>query len=117
AVDEGPREKPYRMEGIGKTSFPITTKNPEVQAWFDQGHTLLHSFWFFEGERTFRWAIKLDPEAAMPYWGLMRASSGDRAKSFWREADKRKQACSPRERDYIEAWGFLHDDNVDVPDR
>lgn len=47
AYDEGPRSRPWTMEGIGKTHFPITSSNPEVQKWFDQGHTLLHGFWFF----------------------------------------------------------------------
>ena len=117
AFDEGPRERPSRMEGIGRSTFAITTSHPEVQDWFNQGHTLLHSYWFFEAERTFRWAAKLDPKAPMPYWGLMRSASGPRAKSFWKEADSRKAVGSPRERAYIEAWGNLHDDNVTVPDR
>ncbi len=41
---------------------------PEVQEWFDQGNTLLHSFWYYEAERSFRWCLKLDPEyhAALP---------------------------------------------------
>src|SRR6478672_7387406 len=51
--DVGPRQKPWRIEGIGKAHFPISTKNPEVQEWFDQGVTLLHSFWDYEAERAF----------------------------------------------------------------
>src|SRR5262245_24886676 len=58
AYNSGPREKPWVMEGIGKVHFPITTSNPEVQMWFDQGMALLHSFWYYEAERAFRWAIK-----------------------------------------------------------
>ncbi len=104
AFDEGPRERPAKIDGIGRTSFPITTSKPEVQAWFDQGHTLLHSFWFFEAERSFRWAVKLDPDAPMPYWGLARTASGDRARAFLRQASSRKARGTPRERDYIEAW-------------
>ena len=42
--DSGPRSKLWKMEGIGSTHFPVTSSNPEVQQWFDQGHTLLHSF-------------------------------------------------------------------------
>jgi len=49
--DVGPRQKPWLMEGIGKAHFPISTRNPEVQKWFDQGVTLLHSFWDYEAER------------------------------------------------------------------
>mgnify|MGYP002787152987 FL=1 len=65
AFDEGPRQKPWRMEGIGRVHFPITTKNPEVQQWFNQGVALLYSFWYFEAERAFRWCLKLEPETAM----------------------------------------------------
>jgi len=31
AFDEGPRERPVRMDGIGAAHFAITTKNPEVR--------------------------------------------------------------------------------------
>jgi peroxiredoxin len=93
------------MDGIGSSHFPITTSNPEVQAWFDQGHTLLHSFWFYEAERAFRWCVKLEPENAMAYWGLARsAMDGERSAAFMREAVRRKSKVSERERMYIEAW-------------
>ena len=62
AYDTGPRQKPWVMEGIGKVNFPITSSNPESQKWFNQGIALLHSFWYYEAERAFRWVLKLDPE-------------------------------------------------------
>src|SRR5260370_37131806 len=101
--DIGPRQKPWVLPGIGKAHFPITTAIPEVQQWFDQGNALLHSFWFYEAERSFRWCLKLEPENAMAYWGLARATSGDRAKDFTREATKRKYTVIEPERRYIEA--------------
>ena len=104
AFDEGPRERPARITGIGVTHFQITTSNPEAQQWFDQGHTLIHSFWYYEAERAFRWAAKLDPDAPMPYWGLVRATSGARARAFMKEASARKAKATPRERAYIDAW-------------
>jgi peroxiredoxin/tetratricopeptide (TPR) repeat protein len=115
AFDTGLRQKPWRMEGIGKAHFPISTKVPEVQEWFDQGNALLHSFWYEEAERSFRWCLKLDPECAMAYWGLARTglswSSGlaefpeiKRYKDFLKEAVRRKDSVTPRERMYIEAW-------------
>jgi len=112
SFDSGPRQKPWEMQGIGEAHFPITTKNPEVQKWFDQGNALLHSFWFYEAERAFRWCLKLEPDNAMAYWGLARAveegprSSNpevDRAAEFIREAAKRKGGVSDRERLFIEA--------------
>ncbi len=101
--DEGPRAKPWEMAGIGNTPFPITHKNPEVQKWFNQGTALLHSFWDYEAERAFRWCLKLEPENAMAYWGMARATSGDRSKEFIRQAVKRKNTVTERERLYIEA--------------
>ena len=112
AFDEGPRERPAKIEGIGSSHFPITTARPEVQQWFDQGNTLLHSFWFFEAERAFRWCIKLDPDAPMPYWGLARATSGTRAAAFMKEASKRRARGTPRERDYIETWELAYGENA-----
>jgi peroxiredoxin len=108
SFDTGPREKPWVMEGIGVAHFPITTKNPEVQKWFDQGNELLHSFWDYEAERSFRWCLKLEPDNAMAYWGLARAGligvGGEkRAQEMIREAVKRKDHVSERERLYIDA--------------
>ena len=109
AFDTGPREKPWVIDGIGVAHFPITTRNPEVQKWFDQGNALLHSFWDYEAERAFRWCLKLEPDNAMAYWGLARASEirglggANRPAEMIREAIKRKDKVTPRERLYIEA--------------
>lgn len=116
AFDSGLRQRPWKMEGIGHTHFPVTTKVPEVQEWFDQGNTLLHSFWFEEAERSFRWCLKLDPDCAMAYWGLARCGLNwfargpldkpemKRYLDFLAEAVRRKGGVSGRERLYIEAW-------------
>jgi len=102
--DAGPRQQPWLMDGIGQSHFPITVANAEAQKWFDQGNTLLHSYWAYEAERSFRWALKLDPECAMCYWAMARVSGGNRRATFIREAVKRKSKVTPRERLYIEAW-------------
>ena len=110
AFDSGPRQKPWVMPGIGRAPFPITTKNPEVQAWFDQGNALLHSFDYYDAERAFRWCLKIEPGNAMAYWGLALAteardaSGKTRAADFLREAVTRKAALTERERLYIAAW-------------
>ena len=108
AFDTGPREKPWVIPGIGVAHFPITTRNPEVQMWFDQGNALLHSFWDYEAERAFRWCLKLEPDNAMAYWGLARAASirgsdPNRPADMIREAVKRREHASPREQLYIDA--------------
>ncbi|MCW5937841.1 MAG: redoxin domain-containing protein [Fimbriimonadaceae bacterium] len=116
AFDAGLRLRPWKMEGVGTAPFPISTKNPEVQAWYDQGNALLHSFWFEEAERAFRWCHKLEPENAMAYLGMARcgltwftiSSPGGeglkRYRDFLVEAVKRKEGLPERERMYIEAW-------------
>ncbi len=123
AFDTGPREKPWVMEGIGVAHFPITTKNPEVQKWFDQGNALLHSFWDYEAERSFRWCLKLEPDNAMAYWGLARAAligngGQKRAQEMIREAVRLESHVSERERLYIDAMaaGVLPDPLRDKPD-
>src|SRR5689334_4671183 len=129
AFDSGMRTKPWIMPGIGNAPMPITSKNPEVQKWFDQGNALLHSFWFEEAERSYRWCLKLDPECAMAYWGLARcgynwfAAAGkvgddptDRYRLFLKEAVKRKDKVTERERMYIEAWEHAFAPGVDKPD-
>lgn len=127
AFDTGLRQRPWRMQGIGKTHFAVTTKVPEVQEWFDQGNTLLHSFWFEEAERSFRWCLKLDPDCAMAYWGLAAASLNwfspgtlddpvsKRGLEFLKDAVRRKDSVSARERLYIEAWDKAF--NGSSPDR
>ena len=102
--NEGPRQKPWEIPGVGTVSFPITHKNAETQKWFNQGVSLLHSFWYYEAERSFRWSLQLEPENAMAWWGLARSQSGGkRGKEFLQEAVKRKSSVSERERMYIEA--------------
>jgi tetratricopeptide (TPR) repeat protein len=58
------------LPGLGNHHHPIATKNAEAQKFFDQGLILNFGFNHDEAARSFRRAIELDPEAAMPYWGV-----------------------------------------------
>ena len=102
--DEGPRLKPWRMEGLGKVEFSITTSEREAQEWFNQGVALLHVYFRNEAERTFRWVLKLDPDCAMAYWGLSMSTHGERARQFLDMALERKDKVSERERRWLETW-------------
>lgn len=106
AYDSGPRQRPWLMDGIGQTHFKVTTDHAEVQQWYDQGNTLLHSFWYFEAERAFRWCIKLDPTCAMAYLGVLRcrAHRPQDAAVFLEQAVANKDRVSEREQRIIEAW-------------
>ena len=101
--------------GLGNYHHPITTKNPEAQTYFNQGLTLLYGFNHDEAARYFRRAAELDPEAAMPYWGLAlaigpnyndTAVDEDRANATYDAVQKavaRAPKASAREQDYIRA--------------
>ena len=110
AFDEGPRQAAYLMEGMGNVSFPITTKDPEAQKFFNQGVAQLHGFWYFEAERSFRQAASLDLKAAMPYWGMAMANvnNAKRAEKFIAEAVKRRDQAGPREKQWIDAWSAFY---------
>ncbi len=106
AFDEGPRQRAYLMKGMPKVNFPVTTKKPKCQAFFNQGIGQLHGFWNLEAERSFRQAAVIDPTCAMAYWGMARANTANekRAKGFIAEAVKRKEGASPREIKHVDAF-------------
>jgi tetratricopeptide (TPR) repeat protein len=101
--------------GLGNYHHPITTKNPEAQTYFNQGLMLLYGFNHDEAARYFRRAAELDPETAMPYWGLAlsigpnyndAAVDENRARATYDAVQKailRAPQASAREQDYIRA--------------
>jgi len=103
--NEGPRQRAYLMGNTGLVSFPATTANAEAQQFINQGVGQLHGFWYYEAERSFRQAAKLDPQCAIAYWGMAMANTNNakRAKGFLAEAVKHKAASSEREKMYIDA--------------
>src|SRR3989441_9637943 len=58
------------MTGLGQHHHPITTTDPEGQRFFDQGLALVYGFNHDEAVRSFQRAAELDPQAAMPWWGI-----------------------------------------------
>lgn len=57
------------FENLGNLHFAVTTKNERAQAFFDQGLKLSYAFNHAEGHRSFMEMARLDPSAAMAYWG------------------------------------------------
>jgi len=92
------------VDGYGKVHMPIATKSEEAQKFFDQGLALLHSFWFYEADRSFERAAQLDPECAMAQWGIAMAAVNEKRRD---EAVKRAKElaakATERERLYVEA--------------
>ncbi len=92
------------MEGYGKVHMPITTKSAEAQAFFDQGLALMHSFWFYEADRSFERAAQLDPECAMAQWGIaMSDVNEERRNAAIKRAKELTSKVSEREQLYIAA--------------
>jgi peroxiredoxin len=112
AYNEGPRQQAHLMPGMGNVHFPIATKNPLAQKFFDQGIGQLHGFFYFEAERSFRQVAALDPFCATAYWGIAMANvnNAKRAKEFIKTAEKYQAGVSPREQQWIAALANFHRD-------
>ncbi|QNP40543.1 tetratricopeptide repeat protein [Lysobacter solisilvae (ex Woo and Kim 2020)] len=104
----------HLLEGLGDYHFPVTSKNPEVQRWFDQGLMLTFGFNHDAAERSFLKATELDPECAMCWWGASLVlgphvnaamDPGDNADAWTRLQRARALApqASERERAFIQA--------------
>ena len=50
-----------KADQLGKVTFP-TSCSPKVQALFETGVAMLHSYWFGEARKTFDAVLKDDPE-------------------------------------------------------
>src|ERR1700693_3323327 len=54
---------------LGKVTFP-TSCDSSVQAEFERGVAMLHSYWFNIAGKTFRAILEKDTSCAMAYWGI-----------------------------------------------
>jgi tetratricopeptide (TPR) repeat protein len=61
------------MAGYGNWHHPVSTKNVQAQAFFDQGLRQIYAFNHDEAARSFQRAAELDPKLAMAYWGIAEA--------------------------------------------
>jgi tetratricopeptide (TPR) repeat protein len=61
------------LTGYGDWHHPVSTKNAQAQAFFDQGLRLIYAFNHDEAARSFQRAAELDPKLAMAYWGIAEA--------------------------------------------
>src|SRR5207253_10273570 len=58
------------MTGYGDWHHPVSTKNAQAQAFFDQGLRLIYAFNHDEARRSFQRAAELDSDLAMAHWGI-----------------------------------------------
>ena len=102
------------FDNLGTLHHAITTTSEEAQRYFDQGLRLVYAFNHAEAIRAFEQAARLDPSAAMAYWGIALAlgpninAGTTRAKErqAWDAVQKARARIvhvTPTEREYIEA--------------
>ena len=60
---------PHRFDTLGALHRPISSKNPDAQAWFDQGLRMAYGFNHQAAGQAFAEAAKADPECAICWWG------------------------------------------------
>ncbi len=96
---------PIHMTGIGNSHIEIKA-SPEVQAWFDQGLSLLHDFWEYESAKAFEQAIRQDANCAMCWWGLAQAERFREMEEHY--YSKRAVAEAVRLKNHANAEGKLY---------
>ena len=112
-------------EKLGKVTFP-TSCDAKVQAQFERGVAMLHSYWFTEARKVFEGVLQQDPACAIAYWGLAVNYLGNSlafppppkdATAASEALDKARGigAKTQRERDWIEAIGTYYKDADKTP--
>jgi len=108
-------------EKLGRVSFP-TSCDPKVQAEFERGVAMIHSYWFTIARRTFERVLQQDPDCAMAHWGvamdilgniLVGPPSRENADAAWAELEKARAigAKTEREREWIDALSAYYRDH------
>src|SRR5205809_6067035 len=113
-------------ERLGNLSFP-TSCDPKVQAEFERGVAMIHSYWFLIARRVFEGVLQQDPSCAIAYWGIAMDQLGNslvgppprgQADTAWAALEKALEigAKTERERGWIDALRayFRDHDKVNV---
>ena len=109
----------------GKTSFP-TSCDAKVQAQFETGVAMLHSYWFGQARKAFESVLQQDPGCAIAYWGIAVDLLGNtlsappapkNAQAAWNALEKARAigAKTQRERDWIESLSAYFRDHDKIP--
>jgi tetratricopeptide (TPR) repeat protein len=114
--------------GLGTFTKPISTKNPDAQAFFNQGFQMMYSFAKPEAVRSFRESWKRDAECAICYWGEawawgsylnapMNAEEAPHAYAAIQKALTLKDRATPKERALIDAMAVRYVEHFDAAKR
>src|SRR5215472_8389005 len=110
---------------LGKVSFP-TSCDAKVQAEFNRGVAMLHSYWFIIARRSFEGILQQDPTCAIAYWGVAMDYLGNTlavappradAQAAWEALEKARAVGvkTEREGDFIEALSAYFRDHDKTP--
>jgi tetratricopeptide (TPR) repeat protein len=111
------------IEGLGDYSMPVTSKNKDVQRWFDQGLAMTYGFNHDAAERSFLKAAELDPDCAMCWWGAslvlgphvnaaMDPANNPKAWDRLQRAQKTAKKASEKEQAFIKALSTRYAENA-----
>lgn len=112
------------FENLGSLHFSITTEYDRAQAFFDQGIKLSYAFNHAEGHRSFMEASRLDPNAAMTYWGqafalgpnindpLPNEERKNKINEAMARAKRLASKATPREKALIEALSARYSEDL-----
>ena len=118
------------VQGSGTYSRKISTKNPQAQAFFDQGLRLAWGFYFPESIASYQEAARMDPDHPMPFWGMAHAMGPNPNSRYARMPDDPKgeglkainkaldriDRATPLEAKLIRALHVLYDQKT-IPDQ
>lgn len=119
---------PLMTKALGSFARPISSRNAEAQAFFNQGFQMMFAFAKADAIRSFRAAWQRDPDCAICYWGeawawgsylneKMDAADAPFAYAASRKALALKAKASPVERAFIEALAVRYVPEFDVEKR
>jgi tetratricopeptide (TPR) repeat protein len=114
--------------GLGAFTKPMSSRNKEAQAYFDQGFQMMYAFAKPEAVRSFREAWKRDPDCAICYWGEawawgsylnapMSAAESPYAYAAAQKALSLKARATEKERALIEALAVRYVETFDAAKR
>ena len=114
--------------GLGTFTKPISSRNAEAQAYFDQGFQMMYSFAKGEAVRSFRESWKRDERCAICYWGEawawgsylnspMSADEAPHAYAAMQKALSMKDQATAKERALIEAMAVRYVEKFEAEKR
>lgn len=114
------------LDGLGDQSMNVTTSSERSQYFFNQGLRLTLGFNHSEALRSFKEAVRLDPDNAMAYWGWalvlgpnlnlpMQPAVVPEAYRAIRAAVRLKDKVSAREQAFIDALAVRYTDDPKAP--